>query len=355
MIGAIREVVADQFDLSVHAVVLIRLGTIPKTSSGKIQRFACHQAFLEGKLNTLVTSDNIGPIRSGERADPLALEIRDLAASLIEVSPQAIALDGALAQQGLDSLRAVELEAALEERFDFHVPMEELVGEASPNTLARMLHDAGRDVIADLSEKGANESGSFVAAPRDKIQIELSSLFETRRFASPLPAWLVAYAPIGMALAAARLAGLTAWFMLAMALGKRWGAKFIGMGAWLAGIRVRVRGRDNLAQAEHLVVANHIFTLEGFAWMSVRPSLIVVKGAVLKSLPYALSSRLVPLIVSDGPGAARVGGQGLLQSGCPLRPHRCRRPADDVANEWTRHACRRSGARLRRRNRKGFG
>jgi 1-acyl-sn-glycerol-3-phosphate acyltransferase len=139
----------------------------------------------------------------------------------------------------------------------------------------------------------------------DEAHVELLSLFETQRLASPLPAWLPAYAPIGMALAALRLVGLTAWFGLALALGKRCGAKVFGLGTWLAGIRVRVRGRDNVAQGEHVVVSNHIFTLEGLAWMSVRPSLMVLKGAVLRSLPYALGSRLAPLIVSDVPGAAR--------------------------------------------------
>ncbi len=43
---AIRQAVAENHDLRVHAVLLIQTGTIPKTSSGKIQRQACGASFL---------------------------------------------------------------------------------------------------------------------------------------------------------------------------------------------------------------------------------------------------------------------------------------------------------------------
>lgn len=48
----IRRLVAEVHDLRVHTVKLIRPGTLPKTTSGKIQRHACKQAYLEGKLAT---------------------------------------------------------------------------------------------------------------------------------------------------------------------------------------------------------------------------------------------------------------------------------------------------------------
>ena len=44
--SAIREAVALHHALQVHAIALIKPGSIPKTSSGKIQRQACRQAFL---------------------------------------------------------------------------------------------------------------------------------------------------------------------------------------------------------------------------------------------------------------------------------------------------------------------
>lgn len=56
---AIRQAVAENHDLRLHAVILIRPGTIPKTSSGKIQRQACGASFLAGTVERLnLTSQN---------------------------------------------------------------------------------------------------------------------------------------------------------------------------------------------------------------------------------------------------------------------------------------------------------
>ncbi len=50
---AIRRAVAGEHDLNVDAIVLIRAGTVPKTSSGKIQRHACRQSYLDGTLDVV--------------------------------------------------------------------------------------------------------------------------------------------------------------------------------------------------------------------------------------------------------------------------------------------------------------
>jgi acyl-CoA synthetase (AMP-forming)/AMP-acid ligase II len=51
--AAIRQAVAEQHDVRVHAVSLLKTGYIPKTSSGKIQRHACRAGFLAGTLEVL--------------------------------------------------------------------------------------------------------------------------------------------------------------------------------------------------------------------------------------------------------------------------------------------------------------
>ncbi|MNL10381.1 putative fatty-acid--CoA ligase fadD21 [compost metagenome] len=50
VLDMIRQAVADQFEVMVHDVVLIKATTIPKTSSGKIQRQTCRAAYLAGRL-----------------------------------------------------------------------------------------------------------------------------------------------------------------------------------------------------------------------------------------------------------------------------------------------------------------
>src|SRR6185369_14726681 len=53
VIGAIRQAVAEEFELQVHAVALLKPGSLPKTSSGKIQRHACRAGFLKDELVAL--------------------------------------------------------------------------------------------------------------------------------------------------------------------------------------------------------------------------------------------------------------------------------------------------------------
>ncbi len=53
VVGNILQAVAAQHDLQVYAAVLVKTGTMPKTSSGKIQRHACKAEFLTGSLNVV--------------------------------------------------------------------------------------------------------------------------------------------------------------------------------------------------------------------------------------------------------------------------------------------------------------
>ena len=53
VITAIRRAVVEEHEVQPYAIVLIRTLTIPKTSSGKIQRSACKQQYLDEKLEVV--------------------------------------------------------------------------------------------------------------------------------------------------------------------------------------------------------------------------------------------------------------------------------------------------------------
>ena len=55
MSRAIGGAILEAHDLTVDTVVLLRQGSIPKTTSGKIQRHACRQQYLRGELDVLHT------------------------------------------------------------------------------------------------------------------------------------------------------------------------------------------------------------------------------------------------------------------------------------------------------------
>lgn len=53
VLGNIRQALVAQHGLQLYKAILVKTGTIPKTSSGKIQRHACRAKFLEGTLDIL--------------------------------------------------------------------------------------------------------------------------------------------------------------------------------------------------------------------------------------------------------------------------------------------------------------
>ncbi|HXG54450.1 MAG TPA: fatty acyl-AMP ligase [Vicinamibacterales bacterium] len=57
-ISAIRRAVADAHQVSLHAVALVPAGSLPKTTSGKLQRFLCRGGFIDGTLGTIAAWDD---------------------------------------------------------------------------------------------------------------------------------------------------------------------------------------------------------------------------------------------------------------------------------------------------------
>jgi len=55
VVGAVRQAIALEHELEVYAVLLLKTGSILKTSSGKIKRQACRVSFLDGSLDIVGT------------------------------------------------------------------------------------------------------------------------------------------------------------------------------------------------------------------------------------------------------------------------------------------------------------
>jgi 8-amino-7-oxononanoate synthase len=142
-LDAIHRAVLEEHDLALDAIVLVRNGSIPRTSSGKIQRHACRAAFLAGELKALAEHcglpvDNSGPgaaIRPGggdpgsstshpaSRSWQVALDaVRQHARALAGAALPELTPDTPLAALGLDSLQRLSLAANLEKTFDGCLP-----------------------------------------------------------------------------------------------------------------------------------------------------------------------------------------------------------------------------------------
>ena len=169
----IKRAVALEHDIPVDAIVLVKSGSIPKTSSGKIQRYACRQGFLDGSLGEISrwvsASVQFEFTQDGEEKDELAeatgltdaddhqkfvrstipfepvrtliKEKSDNGKTLTLISPDEAAtivleevrkvakeraanltLQSDITELGLDSLERMEILASLEDRFGGQFP-----------------------------------------------------------------------------------------------------------------------------------------------------------------------------------------------------------------------------------------
>ncbi|HEX8472816.1 MAG TPA: condensation domain-containing protein [Pyrinomonadaceae bacterium] len=155
IIDAIRRAVAVEHELQVYAVVLIKPSTIPKTSSGKIQRHLCRERFLASTLDEAARSLTGHSVKeTGSRQhtrDELLLAppeerlrfveeyLRGRVAGVLKVSPWSLRLSQSLATAGLDSLAAAELKYRIESDLNVVVPLVKFLEGDSLSLLATQL------------------------------------------------------------------------------------------------------------------------------------------------------------------------------------------------------------------------
>jgi 8-amino-7-oxononanoate synthase len=130
VIDAVRAAVLGEHGLALDAVLLIRCGTLAKTSSGKVQRHAIRAAYRSDRLKPLARYRAVSGVASSVSASPPAPPA--LSAALAAVCQHALAMSGTVLADvtpdtpiealGLDSLQRVELIAALDKSFGRHLP-----------------------------------------------------------------------------------------------------------------------------------------------------------------------------------------------------------------------------------------
>ncbi len=205
VIAAIRREVSREHELHVSAIRLLKPGSVPKTSSGKIQRHACRNGFLQGTLDTLGKWDaggveptppkvsegtkSSGPPKleptwdngsawqragldghtpyedvesSTTNGTPRKAKKRTTAESVLEAvqriakeRARGLTLDTNITELGLDSLERMEILAALEEKFGGRFP------EDVPQTLetCRDVVDAVETYLGAAAKKAKADTG----------------------------------------------------------------------------------------------------------------------------------------------------------------------------------------------------
>lgn len=146
--AGIRQAIAEEFELPLHSVVLVRTGTLPRTSSGKIRRSSCRQDFLTGKLQVLhedvkppadLHSQIEAKAETSGTSVPLNAEdlIRQTIARLAGVDASELSSDSSPIAAGLDSLEAARLSAALEDKFHVSLPAVDILRSPTIGVLVK--------------------------------------------------------------------------------------------------------------------------------------------------------------------------------------------------------------------------
>ncbi|MEO1672194.1 MAG: AMP-binding protein [Cyanobacteria bacterium J06631_2] len=123
VVAAIRKAVSEEHGLFVSGVILLKTASIPKTSSGKIQRHACKQGFLANSLNAVGswTGKNTAASPSNpSQSTCKQASSREIQQWIVYWLSQKLKLEfwaidpsSTLAEYGLDSLIAIELADSL--------------------------------------------------------------------------------------------------------------------------------------------------------------------------------------------------------------------------------------------------
>jgi amino acid adenylation domain-containing protein len=153
IINKIRQEVAEEHELQLYAVLLVKSGSIPKTSSGKIQRQACKEGFLTGSLSVEVewqstaTSESQAEVGASTSPPQTVVDtqewiLRQLGAKT-GIATYDIGLNEPITQYGLDSLMAIELTQSIEANLGVTLPISILfqgtsVAELAAQVLTRL-------------------------------------------------------------------------------------------------------------------------------------------------------------------------------------------------------------------------
>jgi amino acid adenylation domain-containing protein len=168
---AICRSVAVTHEIEVLAVVLVRRGGVPKTSSGKVQRGACRRLYLERTLPVVVEWEAAKAtwpeLSSSLRAVPGAGSREEIEAWLTKhttglggASRQASSrLALTLAQCGLDSLAVVELGHRVELTFGVRIPAETLLGTGTLAELAAYVVERAASADAPVNATAPMPTG----------------------------------------------------------------------------------------------------------------------------------------------------------------------------------------------------
>ena len=140
--SGISRAVAEHHEIQVHAVVLIKPGTLPKTSSGKVQRHLCRTKFLAQELETIQTFQGKRVEgRTGTDADDVDDDVIETVAEIwTQVLDRThIGSHDNFFELGGDSLRGTQVLVRIQKIYGVDLPLESLFDAPTVTGLAGLI------------------------------------------------------------------------------------------------------------------------------------------------------------------------------------------------------------------------
>lgn len=146
--AGIRRAVTEHHEVQVYAVVLIKPGTLPKTSSGKVQRHLCRAKFLAQELDAIQTfqdkrvEESIGAVSE----DGVMTTVAEIWAQVLDRTP--IGPHANFFELGGDSLRGTQVLARVQAAYAVELPLESLFDTPTVAGLAAQIRSACRSTVS---------------------------------------------------------------------------------------------------------------------------------------------------------------------------------------------------------------
>ncbi|WP_414584328.1 amino acid adenylation domain-containing protein [Scytonema sp. PCC 10023] len=207
VIAAIRQAVVEEHELQVYALLLLKPGSIPKTSSGKIQRYACRTSFLARRLESIASSileeshttvstaslthAAVLALEPQERQLQLTFYLQQQVAQVLKLGTFQVNPQQPLNTLGLDSLMAIALQHTIETNLGVVLPMTSFLGSSSINQLTTAL-------LAQLTDVSSTPKSAPAEAIKAVTEYPLSygqqALYFLHQLAPESPAYNIANA-----------------------------------------------------------------------------------------------------------------------------------------------------------------
>jgi len=199
IVAAVRAAVSAQHQLEIAAVVLLRPATLPKTSSGKVQRRKCREMFLNQTMaeihrETNMTTPSTDPARgltaaalqqtpAGARPSAIVADLKRTLAEMLRCDAGALDSQQSIRDLNLDSMQFLQLKLQIDDLLGREFDLERFLTMPTIGQLAQWCAEEIADApavdpaaLAEASTADSPPASSHCAAPGPEDRSDLQNL-----------------------------------------------------------------------------------------------------------------------------------------------------------------------------------